>query len=52
MNNTRPMFYTARQMKQMREKRRQQEIADKATLVIEGFAAGVILTVLLLGVIL
>ena len=47
MNNTRPMFYTARQMKQMREKRRQQEIADKATLVIEGFAAGVVLSIVI-----
>ena len=47
MNNDRLFFRTAKQMEQARQKRRQQEIAAKATLVIEGFMAGVVLTVLL-----
>ena len=45
MNNNRLFFRTAKQMEQARQKRRQQEIAAKATLVIEGFMAGVVLSI-------
>lgn len=52
MNNTRPMFYTARQMEQMRERRLAREKAAKIQTFGKGLIVGAILTVLLLGVIL